>query len=122
MSTRAATRLRILQAVEDGQVSAREAERLLAALDRTEQTTEVMLRFLVVETATGRARIDLALPLAVWDGFAQLGLQPDVLWGLPGAIDANEVVKAAHEGAKGLLAEAEDEVIGLRVSISVDDA
>lgn len=113
--------MQVLQAIEDGQITAAEAARLLDALAGKGGGAEPPLRLRVVETATERVRVDLAIPLALLESFAALGLHPDVLWGLSGEVDAGSVVAAARSGRKGVLAEARDEARGTRVELIAEE-
>jgi hypothetical protein len=114
-------RMQILQAVEDGQISAVEAARLLDALSGRAAGSEPSVRVRVIETDTERLRIDLVLPLSMLEMFAQVGLRPDALWGLSGEMDAAAIVAAVRSGRRGVLAEATDEAKGTRVELSVDE-
>ncbi len=114
-----AARLEILQAIAAGQVSAQEGARLLDALEGR-RAGGVSLRLRVVDLATQRPRLDVALPLAVLELCARLSLRLDALFGAGGEIDPAAVWAAAREGADGVVAEVIDEESRQRVQLMIE--
>lgn len=99
---------RILEAVEQGQISAREAARLLDALAGKGEGPSSSVRLRVVDLASGRAQVDVLLPRAALEAMARVGVHFDYLWGLGRSVPASAMLDALDGGAEGLLAAVQD--------------
>ena len=104
-------------AVEQGQISAREAARLLDALAGKREGAGRAVRLRVVDLASGRAQVDVLLPRAALEVAARLGVHLDALWGLGERVAAAAVLSALSEGAEGPLAVVEDERTARRLEV-----
>jgi hypothetical protein len=120
-------RLRILEMVEKGQISAREAEQLLEALgdaagpqrERAAIGGRMMrLRIRITDLKSGRVKTNINVPLGSWGLVSRLARSR---WGrrVAGAYIA-DIQRAAREGARGHIVDVTDENSGERVEILVE--
>lgn len=117
-------RLRILKMIEQGQISADEAARLLAALGEKERRSEEppaaergprRFRIRVFDLETGRQKIDLALPWVMLNVGIRMGAQF-----APEGIDMNAITEAIQSGSEGKIVEYEDREKSERVELFVE--
>jgi len=116
-------RMRILQMIGEGKITAAEGARLLEAL-RGSQTTKretsertKWFRVRVTDMATGRVKVNVNLPLSLVNVATKMGARfsPDLE-----GFDWEEMMKAIKEGASGKLVEVEDQDGGERVEVFVE--
>jgi hypothetical protein len=124
-------RLKILRMIEEGKISAEEGAKLLAALSEnrkaksrpalrgTGASTGGMggarwLRVRVTDTATGKAKATVNLPLALVDAGLNIAAQY-----APG-IAFDELVEAINAGAEGKIIDVVDEEDGEHVEIFIE--
>jgi hypothetical protein len=98
---------KVLEAVEQGQISAREAARLLDALAGRREGRGGDTRLRVVDLSSGRALVDVSLTRAALEAMARVGVYLDQLWGLGRSVAASAVLEALDADGRGLLAAAE---------------
>lgn len=122
-------RMRILNLVEEGRVSAEEAARLLGAMgEREAPPQEPMhemaagaggrwLRIRVTDTYSGHTKVRVSLPLAVVNAALKLGgrFVPELH-----DVDLAEIRQLIESGATGKLVEVDDEEDGEKVEIFVE--
>jgi len=120
-------RLRILELLAKGRLSAREAEELLDALGEAvapprERATiggrMMRLRIRITDLKTGRVKTNVNVPLGSWGLVSRLARSR---WGrrVAGAYIA-DIQRAAREGARGHIVDVTDENSGERVEILVE--
>ena len=117
-------RLRILQMVETGKVSASEGAQLLGALGKGRAPRPAAtalreggvrwLRVRVTDLATGRSKVTVNLPVGLLNwGMRNIG--PEI-----GDFDMNELVQALDEGAQGKIVDVVDDEDGEHVEIYLE--
>jgi len=120
-------RLRILELLEKGRISAREAEELLDALgepaERPQERATIggrmmRLRIRITDLKTGRLKANINVPLGSWRLMRHLARSR---WGrrVAGAHLA-DIQRAAREGVRGHIVDVSDEDSGERVEILVE--
>jgi len=116
-------RLRILQMVQAGKITADEAAKLLAALEQSETpaaaTSARWLRIRVQDLASGKPKVNINLPLSL----LQLALKfvpRGVLQSAGTDIDLESLLTAVKEGAQGSILEVRDEEENVQVEIVVE--
>jgi len=118
-------RMRILNMVKEGQVTAEEAARLLEAL-KTSSAAESApgaaakprwLRVRVTDRATGKTKVNVNVPVSLLDVGLKMGAHfaPDM-----GGMDWQAIQHAVKEGAHGRILEVENEDDDERVEIFVE--
>lgn len=119
-------RLQILKMVQDGKITAEEAGKLLTAVDEPTSTSingeAKWLRVKVLDLRTGKAKVNVNLPIALLEVGLSIGMKfvpEDVLGGAKG-IDFKQIIDAIRNGAMGKLVEVEDEDEGIRVEVVVE--
>lgn len=119
-------RMRILNMVKDGQITAEEAARLLEALKGTTATDAVAsaetgrakwLRVRVTDRATGKTKVNVNVPVGLLDVGLKMGAHfaPDM-----GGMDWSAIQAAIKGGVHGRIVEMEDEEDNERVEIFVE--
>jgi hypothetical protein len=120
-------RAQILQMVGEGKISAEEGARLLKAIashdrpERTARTSEALrgrwLRVRVLNTVTGKPKVNFSLPMGLVNVGLRLGAQfvPELA-----DIDLDEFMAAINEGTQGKILEVEDPEDGERVEIFIE--
>ena len=117
-------RMQILKMVQDGQVTAEEAARLLEALkekDRGEDEPSSVgqrprrLRIRVTDLETGRHKINIKLP---WN-LINVGMHMGARFA-PEEINLEEVMQVIQAGTEGKIVDVEDEEDNERVEIFVE--
>jgi hypothetical protein len=118
-------RLKILQMVEEGKISAEEATALLRAMDSGRQaspspsvdkTPKRFLRISVTDLATGNAKVNVTLPM----GLVSSGLRMAERFAPESGIDMLELEELLAGGAMGKLVEVVDTDDNERVEIYVE--
>jgi len=119
-------RLRILKMVEEGKITAEEGSKLLAALRDSRKETRMptppnrpvskgWLRVRVTDTATGRTKVNVNLPLGLVDAGMNIATQfaPDV--------NFQQIAEAVRAGElQGKIVDVFDEDGGEHVEVFVD--
>lgn len=132
MST-AEERLKILNMVAEGKITAEEGARLLSALQETERrgtsatqggpdsapgfSESQYLRIRVCNCQSGRDKINVNIPMNLVSVALRMGARfaPDV-----DGVDLEDVVEAIRQGARGKIVDVTDEEVGERVEIFVE--
>jgi len=118
-------RMKILKMLEEGKLSAEEAARLLKALGKAKPerrgpapTSEAKwLRVRVTDLKSGRASVNVNLPMSLVNVGLKLGAQfvPDTE-----GIDFRQIQEALRAGLTGKIVDVEDAEEGQRVEIYVE--
>lgn len=119
-------RLKVLKMVEAGQITAEEAERLLAALgddrpgsDKTGAAGSASrwFRVRVTNQATGKAKVNFNLPIGLLDVGLKVGAHfaPEVY-----ETDLGRVINAIKSGASGKIVDVMDVADGDHVEVFVE--
>jgi hypothetical protein len=118
-------RLRILKMIENKQITAAEGAKLLEALRaapgaeprRDQPGRPRWLRVRVTDTATGKLKVNVNIPVGLVDVGLKMGARfaPDMA-----GMDLNAVQTAIKEGLQGKIMEVEDEQDNERVEIFVE--
>ena len=119
-------RMRILNMVKDGQITAEEAARLLEALKSSAATDDApsaemgrakWLRVRVTDRATGKTKVNVNVPIGLLDVGLKMGAHfaPDM-----GGMDWSAIQAAIKGGVHGRIVEVEDEEDDERVEIFVE--
>lgn len=113
-------RLKILNMIAEGKITAEEGAQLLAALKRSERQGQAMearqMRVRVTNSETGRVKVNMSLPISLVQVGMRMGARfvPDL------EIEFNDVIAAINQGTRGKIVDLEDEVDGERVEIFVE--
>jgi len=119
-------RLKILNMIEEGKISADEGAKLLAALTgnakrrparRSGANDPRQVRVRVSDIATGRAKVNINLPIGLVNVGLQIGAQfiPEVE-----SFNMEELAEAIQTGVQGKIVDVIDEEDGKRIEIYVD--
>jgi hypothetical protein len=118
-------RMRILKMVEEKQITADEAAKLLEALrmagagaaSREEPAKPRWLRIRVTDRATGRNKVNVNLPVGLIDVGLKMGARfaPDMA-----GMDLNAIQAAIREGMQGKIVEIDDDQDDERVEVFVE--
>lgn len=124
-------RLKILKMVEDGKISVEDGAKLLAALSngngaqtaasastpRFSGTTAKWLRIRVSDTASGRSKVNVNLPIGLVNVGAKIAAKfaPEAEM-----LEVNQIINAIQSGAQGKIIEVHDDVDGEYVEIFVE--
>ncbi|GAP15617.1 hypothetical protein LARV_03409 [Longilinea arvoryzae] len=124
-------RLRVLQLIQDGKISAEEGIRLLESLDSASQaaagkpagTSQVTgrgarwFRVRVTDTSTGKTRVNVRLPVNVLSAGMKMGARfsPEVE-----GLDMNQLMELIQAGATGQVLDVIDEQDGERVEVFLE--
>lgn len=120
-------RMRILQMVEEGVISAAEGASLLSAIEQPgakpapgqgSRVPPRWFRVRVTDLASGKARVNVNIPLGLVDVGLRMGARfsPDDI----GGVDFDQISEAIRGGMEGKIFEAEDAEDGERVEIYVE--
>ncbi len=116
-------RMRILKMIAEKQITAEEGARLLEALrpaggaPRAEDRTARWLRVKVTDRQSGRAKLNVTIPVGLVDVALKMGARfaPEI-----NGMDANVIQSAIREGAQGRIFSLDDEDDQERVEIFVE--
>jgi len=120
-------RMKILKMIEEGKLSAEEGTRLLSALSsgsRLVSSTGGLaasgakwLRVRVTETATGRSKATVQIPIALIDAGMKIGAHfaPEI-----DGVDMSQLMDALRSGVTGKIIDVTDEEDGEHVEIFVE--
>lgn len=117
-------RMQILSMIQNGQVSAEEGARLLAALKAgtketppTEGGPPRWLRVRVTDLGTGKSKVNMNIPMTLVSVGMKMGARfvPDAQ-----GVNYEELAAAIQSGAQGRVVDVEDEESGERVEIFVE--
>jgi len=119
-------RKKILKMVEEGQISAEEAAKLLAALSSGTRRKESSatrpgqarwLRVRVMDLNSGRSKVNVNIPMSLVNVGIKMGARfaPDVE-----GLDFDEIMEAIRSGAQGKIVDVVDEDDGERVEIFIE--
>ncbi len=121
-------RMKILKMIEEGKISAEEGAKLLAALAEGRRGsagptssrghgTARMLRIRVTDTASGRSKASVQIPLALVDAGMKIGAHfaPEVE-----GVDMTNVMDAMRSGVTGKIIDVMDEDDGEHVEIFIE--
>lgn len=118
-------RIRILQMLQEGKITAEEANRLLSALGQNARTTQSAtarrnpnhLRVQVTDLKTGQIKVKVNLPMSIVNMGVKLGARfiPDDV-----DIDMEELMDAINSGQHGKIIEVEDVQDGEKVEVWVE--
>jgi len=119
-------KMRILQMLEKGQITAEEAARLLEALEAGEKeerkeaetrTRGKWFRIRVTDLRTGKQKVNVNIPLSlVHLGFSMGARFAPKIEG----VDFEELIEAIRTGAEGKLVDVEDEEDAEKVEIYIE--
>jgi hypothetical protein len=119
-------RMQILKMIEDGQITAAEGARLLAALEEPEKRRAAgaaaavaprWFRVRVTDMSTGRAKVNVNIPLSLAAVGIKLGARfaPEME-----GMNMEEIATAIKNGSAGRIIEVEDEEDNERVEIFIE--
>ncbi len=116
-------RNQILDMLEDGQITAEEAARLLDAVNVSSTKTQKAtgdprwFRVQVTDLASGRSKVSVNLPM----GLVKVGLRMGANFA-PGMadLDTKQMLAAIRSGVTGKIAEIDDEQDGERTTIYIE--
>lgn len=117
-------RMRILKMVENGQISAGEGAKLLAALSssaRPKATSATgqakWFRVRVIDLNSGRSKVNVNIPMSLVNVGIKMGARfaPDVE-----GLDFDEVMEAIRSGAQGRIVDVVNEEDGERIEILIE--
>lgn len=116
-------RLRILQLIEAGKITAEQGLELLKAIQEAESTPEGpapsgrWLRIRVTDAATGRPRVRVSVPLSLVDLGLRIGgrFVPEIA-----GVDLQTVLERLRQEGGGKIVEVLDDEEGERVEIAVE--
>ena len=120
-------RMKILQMIREGKITAEEGAKLLSALSdvkketkktviRTSESTR-WFRVRVTDMATGKTKTSVNIPMGLMEWGLQIGAQfaPEVA-----AIDTEELLAALQSGVEGKIVDVIDEEDGEHVEIFIE--
>ena len=124
--TTAEERMRILEMVQEGKISAEEGAKLLQALRQSEAQhapapppprAPRMLRVRITDMKSGRTKVNVNIPLSLVNVGIKLGarIAPN-----NANIDYDGIMQAIREGASGVIADVEDLEKGEHVEVWVE--
>ena len=119
-------RMQILRMIQNGQISAEEGAKLLAALDegkRSEAAANVaatqgkFLRVRVTDMSSGRTKVNVNVPLALVNVGLRMGARfmPDLA-----GMDSGEIMNAIRAGVQGKIVDVEDAEDGEKVEVYIE--
>ena len=119
-------RMQILRMIQNGQISAEEGAKLLAALDegkRSDAATNAaamqgkFLRVRVTDMSSGRTKVNVNVPLQLVNVGLRMGARfiPD-LYGM----DSGEIMNAIRSGMQGKIVDVEDAEDGEKVEVYIE--
>jgi hypothetical protein len=124
--TTAEERMRILQMIQEGKITAEEGARLLQALSKGRPPTPPppppthdprMLRVRITDLTTGKTKVNVNIPMSLVNVGIKLGAR---FTPSSADIDYDEIVEALKSGASGKLVDVEDMESGEHVEVWVE--
>jgi hypothetical protein len=115
--------MQILKMLETGQISAKEASDLLAALEKPKPQPEAAatrgrwLRVRVTDLTTGKVKVNVNVPLNLMDVALRMGAR---FTPKTSTVDPQELLEALRSGQTGKVIDVEDQSDGERVEIFID--
>lgn len=117
-------RMRILQMIQEGKVTAEEGAKLLQALGSSRQSMPPtpkrdprMLRVRITDLDTGKTKVNVNIPMGLVNVGVKLGAR---FTPSSAEIDYDEIMDAIQNGASGKLVDLEDAESGERVEVWVE--
>lgn len=122
--TTAEERLRILQMIQEGKVTAEEGAKLLQALGSSKPSTPLprasdprLLHVRITDLNTGRTKANINIPMSL----VNVGIKLGARFTPAGAdIDYDEIMDAIQSGASGMIVDVEDVDSGEHVEVWVE--
>lgn len=119
-------RMQILRMIQNGQISAEEGAKLLAALDEGKRseaaanaaaTQGKFLRVRVTDMSSGRTKVNVNVPLALVNVGLKMGARfmPDLE-----GMDSGEIMSAIRSGMQGKIVDVEDAEDGEKVEVYIE--
>jgi hypothetical protein len=120
-------RMKILQMIREGKITADEGAKLLSALSGTKKEARKSMvrssegtrwfRVRVTDMASGKTKTSVNIPMGLMEWGLQIGaaFAPEV-----GAINSEEIMEALQSGVEGKIVDVIDEEDGEHVEIFVD--
>jgi hypothetical protein len=119
-------RMKILKMIDEGKLSAEEGAKLLSALSASQKASSGgslaasgarWLRVRVTDTATGRSKATVQIPISLIDAGMKIGAHfaPEVA-----GVDMSEVMDALRNGMTGKIIDVMDDEDGEHVEIFVE--
>lgn len=116
-------RMRVLKMIEQHTITAEEGAKLLAAIGQgtgtgaARGTAGKWLRIRVTDTATGKSKASVQIPIGLLDAGMKIGAHfaPEVE-----GVDMSNVLDAVHSGVTGKIIDVTDEEDGEHVEIFVE--
>ena len=119
-------RMQILKMIQNGQVSAEEGAKLLAALEGGQKsemaanaaaTQGKFLRVRITDMSTGRTKVNVNVPLAL----VNIGLKMGARF-MPNldSVDTDEIMQAIRSGMQGKIVDVEDADDGEKVEVYIE--
>jgi len=119
-------RMKILKMVEDGQISAEEGAKLLAALSSSSRPKAPpgtatgqakWFRVRVMDLTSGRSKVNVNIPMSLVNVGIKMGARfaPDVE-----GLDFDEIMEAIRDGVQGKIVDMVNEQDGERVEIFIE--
>ena len=120
-------RMKILQMIQDGKISAEDGAKLLAALAEAQTAPKARtinrnrdsrnMRVKVTDTKSGRTKVSVNLPLSLVDAGLNIAsnFMPDM-----GIDTAGEISNAINEGLSGKIIDVIDDEDGEHIEIFID--
>ena len=121
-----AERLRVLEMIQEGQITAAEGASLLDALDASQHAGTTpsagrSVRITVSDLASGQVRASVSVPFTLVDVLARAGTRLSKFWSPHlGDLDIAAVLEAARTGIPGKVADVADQDSGKRWEIFVE--
>jgi hypothetical protein len=123
--TTAEERMRILQMIQEGKITAEEGARLLQALSKGRPAAPPppptrdprMLRVRITDLNTGKTKVNVNIPMSLVNVGIKLGAR---FTPSSADIDYDEIVEAIKAGASGRLVDVEDLESGEHVEVWVE--
>ncbi|MCL4237322.1 MAG: hypothetical protein KJ047_03650 [Anaerolineae bacterium] len=121
--TTAEERMRILQMIQDGKVTAEEGARLLQALASGSRPTPPptrdprLLRVRITDLASGKTKVNVNIPMSLVTVGVKLGAR---FTPHSSNVDYDEILEAIRGGASGKLVDMEDITSGEHVEVWVE--
>ena len=120
-------RMKILQMIKDSRITAEEGAKLLSALGESQKSARKLnqrstgaarwFRVRVTDTATGKTKTSVNIPLGLMEWGVQIGAQfaPEV-----GNLDINQISEMLQSGVEGKIVDVMDEEDGEHVEIFIE--